>query len=196
MIELLLGYCLGEVFVLGKENEVPWKMRADKEQFVSDYGERLKKKPDFILAEYKGLTAAEMSQLRKKVKEVGFSLKVVKNTLMKIIMGTLTFEAIKEYFKGPTAIIYGGTELNVGAKILAKFSKENEKLQIKAGMLSGSMITAAQVKELATLPSREVLLGKMCGVLNGPITGLAMGLNGIIRSLAIALDAVVKKKEK
>ena len=57
-------------FVLGKENEVPWKKRADKEQFVSDYGERLKKKPDFILAEYKGLTAAEMSQLRKTVREV------------------------------------------------------------------------------------------------------------------------------
>jgi large subunit ribosomal protein L10 len=115
---------------------------------------------------------------------------------MKIVMGTLTFETIKEYFKGPTAIIYGGKELNAGAKILANFSKVNEKLQIKAGMLSGSMITGAQVRELATLPSREVLLGKMCGVLNRPITGLAIGLNGIIKSLATALDAVAKKKEK
>lgn len=172
-----------------------WRARADKESFVKDFTEKLKKNGDFILADYKGLTAKELTELRKKSRETGFSFTVVKNTLMKLILSKKKVEGMDEHFNGPTAIITGEKEIVEGAKLLVDYSREHKAITVKAGMLGGSILNEAQVKELAALPSREVLLGMVAGTFNAPITGIATVLNGIIRGLATALDAVAKSKE-
>lgn len=170
--------------------------RDQKETFVKDYGKKLKEKGDFILADFRGMNAAEMTALRRKVRESSFECKVVKNTLMRKVMDELKVSGIGDFVTGPLAMISGKGELNVGAKTLVNFSKEHENLKIKVGLLGGRMINTAQVKELALLPSREVLIAKVAGALNGPVTKLACGLKGIISGIAIALEGVRKKKEE
>ena len=173
-----------------------WRKREDKERFVKDFGEDLKKKKDFILAEYRGLNAAEMTEIRKKVREGGFKFIVAKNTLMRLLMKEHKLDGVDELLNGPNAVIAGGEELNEGAKILDEFAKEHEALKLKGGYLGDSALSAAQVKSLATLPSKDTLRGILAGVLNGPIRALATSLNGIVRGLATALDAVAKQKEE
>ena len=171
-----------------------WRAKADKESFVKDFGDKLEKNGDFILADYRGLTAKEITELRKQVREGGFKFTVVKNTLMKLLMGKNKIEGMSEIFKDPTAIIEGEGEIATGAKIIVDYSKEHEAIKVKGGLLGGSVLDASQVKALAELPSREVLLGMVAGTMNAPITGLARALNGLIGGLANALDALVKKK--
>lgn len=171
-----------------------WRAKADKEAFVKDFGEQLEKNGDFILADYRGLTAKEITELRKKVREGGFKFTVVKNTLMRLIMGKLKVKGMDEYLNDPTALVNGGGELATGAKILVDYSREHKAIKVKAGMLGGSVLDGAQVRELAALPSREVLIGMVAGAFNAPIGGFATALNSIIRGVATVLDAVCKKK--
>lgn len=173
-----------------------WRLRANKEEFVKDFKGKIKDAGRFILTDYKGLSVKEITELRRKVRESGFEFKVIKNTLMKLVLDNLKIEGMKDNLKGTTAIVVGDSELNDGAKILFDFSKKHDSIKIKAGYLDGDVLSAEQVTTLAKLPSREVLLSMLCRAMNGPITGIATGLNGIIRALATALDAVSKKKEK
>lgn len=171
-----------------------WRAKADKEAFVKDFGKQLEKNGDFIIADYRGLTAKEITELRGKVREGGFRLTVAKNTLVKLIMSKLKVKGMDEYLKGPSALVNGEGEVATGAKILVDYSKEHKAMKVKAGMLGGSVLDAEQVKDLAELPSREVLIGMVAGAFNAPIGGLATALNSIIRGVATALDAVCKKK--
>lgn len=170
-------------------------IRPEKEAAVAELQEKFASAKSVVVVDYRGLTVAQATKLRKQLREQGVELKVVKNTLARIATNNLGFGAINDYLVGTTALAFGLQDAVAPAKVLTDFSKENEKLQIKAGLLEGKVIDDKGVKALAALPSREVLLAQVAGALKSPLQGLAMVLNGPLRKTVYALDAVRKQKE-
>jgi len=120
---------------------------------------------------------------------------VVKNTLLRIASKETDLTGLQEHFKGPLAIALNYSDVVETAKVLIDFAKKNAELEIRAGMLNGKVITSEQLNSLATLPSREILLGKLLSVLIGVQTGLVIVLSAIPRSIVQVLDAYRVKKE-
>ena len=170
--------------------------RARKEGIVQDIKEKLGKSQVVILTDYRGLNVAEITDLRRQLREEGIEFKVVKNTLTKIAAGELGYENLKDHLEGPTAVAFGYHDPVTAAKILAKFAKGNDKLEIKAGLLEGGIIDLEGIRALADLPSREVLLSRVLGVFQSPLTAFASVLQGNIRNLVYVLDAIREQKEK
>jgi large subunit ribosomal protein L10 len=170
--------------------------KARKEGIVQEVKEKLSKSQVVILTDYRGLNVAEITDLRRQLREEGIEFKVVKNTLTKIAAGELGYESLKDHLEGPTAVAFGYQDPVTAAKILAKFAKGNEKLEIKAGMLAGGVIDLEAIRALADLPSREVLLGRVLGAFQSPLTAFAGVLQGNIRNLIQVLNAIREEKEK
>ena len=168
----------------------------NKKVVVGEITEKMKDSKVFIVADYRGLTVAEVTKLRKELRDAGVEFKVMKNTLMNIAANDLGLEGIQDYFKGPTAVAFGADDVVAPAQILSKFAKQYPALEIKAGILEGSFVSASDIKALADLPSREVLLAKLANVMQSPIAGMANVLQGPIRKLGYALVEIQKVKEQ
>jgi len=153
--------------------------------------EKFKAMKGMILAEYHGLSVAEISELRSKLKKQGCEFAVVKNTLSAIALKELGIEAPE--FSGPTAIVFENADTVSPAKTVMDFAKDHAKLVVKAGYLDGKFIDANTVKALSALPSREVLIAKMLGSMNAPISGFVNVLAANLRGLVNVLDAASKK---
>ncbi len=125
-----------------------------------------------LITKYQGLTVAEISELRAQVREVGASFKVTKNRLAKRAIKGTNFEPLSDQFEGPTAICFGMDPVSA-AKVIAKFAKDNEKLEIIGGAFGTTLLDQAQVKQLATMPSLDELRGTIVALLNTPATRLA-----------------------
>lgn len=150
--------------------------------------------PTFVLA-YRGLTVNQVSALRKKVRATSSSYRVVKNRLaLRVIKGT-PYEGLASHFEGPTAIAYSRKDPAALAKALEEFTKENQGLQVKAGLVDGRVIDPQAIKALASLPSREVLVTRLLSVLNGPMVRLVMVMKAPARGLVRALDEIARKKQ-
>ena len=150
--------------------------------------------PTFVLA-YRGLTVNQVSILRKKVRAASSRYRVVKNRLaLRVIKGT-PYEGLAPHFEGPTAIAYSRKDPSSLAKALEEFSKDNQGLQIKAGLIDGRVIDPQTVKTLASLPSREVLVSRLLAVLNGPMVRLVTVMKAPARDIVRALDEIARKKE-
>ncbi len=147
-----------------------------------------------IMADYKGIDVDAMTKLRRKMRDSDSELKVAKNTIIKIAARELAIENVDPYLEGPTALAFGINDPVAPAKVLSEFIKEYKKLEIKAAVLEGQVIDAAQVKALASLPSREVLLAKVLGGMQAPMYGFAGALQGLLRNFVYVLDAVREKK--
>lgn len=147
-----------------------------------------------VVAEIKGLTVAEITALRKKLREVNAEFRVVKNTLIRLAAKDTDFGKLDDYFKGPTAVAFTHGDPVSLAKAMKTFVAGSQKVSLKAGYLDGKALTAKDVEALADVPSREVLLGRLVGSLASPITGLARVLSGPQRKLVYALDAVRNQK--
>jgi large subunit ribosomal protein L10 len=169
-------------------------IKAEKEKVVSEIKEKLERAASFVLVDYRGLNVQEVTELRKKAREVGVEYKVYKNTMMTRAMKELGIEGFEDYLEGPNAIALGYDDPVVTAKVIADFAKGHEKLEIKVGMLENRVIGLEQVKALADLPAKEVLVAQVLGALNAPITGFANVLQGNIRKLVYALDAIREKQ--
>jgi len=157
-------------------------------------GELSSAPPTFVLA-YRGLTVNQVSLLRKKVRAASSRYRVVKNRLaLRVIKGT-PYEGLAPHFEGPTAIAYSGKDPSVLAKALEDFSKDNQGLQVKAGLVDGRVIDPQAVKVLASLPSREVLVTRLLSVLNAPMVRLLTVMKAPARGLVRALDEIGRKKE-
>lgn len=167
-----------------------------KKTVVAEIVEKMKESKSFIVTDYRGLTVAEVTELRNQLREAGVEYKVLKNTLLTIAAKELGYEGIDDYFKGPTAVAFGVEDAVAPAQVLSKFAKDNEKLEIKAGILDGQFINAEEIQALAELPSKEVLLGKLANILQSPIAGMAQVLQGSIRKLVYALAEIQKVKEQ
>ncbi|MEQ8198099.1 MAG: 50S ribosomal protein L10, partial [Clostridiaceae bacterium] len=132
-----------------------------------------------ILADYQGLTVEEDTELRKNLREAGVEYKVYKNSLVTLAAKELGHEGIVQYLEGPVSIAIGYEDVTVPARLLNDFAKGHKKLELKAGLVSGDVYNADQVKQLADIPSKEVLIAKLLGSIKSPLSNLAYLLNAV-----------------
>jgi large subunit ribosomal protein L10 len=165
-----------------------------KKQTVSEIKERFQKARSVVIVENSGLTVAEMTELRAKLRAANVDLKVLKNTLVKIAADEVGLQNTEPYLLGPTAWAFSMQDVVAAPKILLDFAKTHNKLVIKGGVIENMTIAANGVKALADLPPREVLLAQLLGVMQGPLVGMANVLQGPIRKFGYALEALRKEK--
>ncbi len=166
-----------------------------KKQQVSEVKKKLEDAKVSVLFDYRGLTVAEVSDLRNEFRKEDIEYKVIKNNLVERAADDLGLDALKEYLVGPTAIAFSYEDPVKPAKILNEFIKKVKKTQIKAAVLEGTVLNESGVKALAELPSKEVLIAKLLGTMNAPIAGMVGVLSGTLRSLLYTLNAVQEKKQ-
>jgi len=149
-----------------------------------------------LIANFNGLSAAAITELRKKIRETSGLMFVAKNTLMDIAVTDTKHEGIKPYLVKESAFIIAGKDVAAIVKALYDFSNENQQLTIKGGVLNGKLLTKEQVIELAKMPPREVMIVMLLGTMNVPIAGFANVLAGTIRKFMYALNAIKEQKEQ
>jgi len=137
--------------------------RKEKEQVVTDLGDKVKGLQAVVLTNYRGLNVEQMNHLRQRLREEKISYHVVKNTLMKLASKGTDLEKLKDYFEGPTAVAISYGDPILLAKILSEFLKTQTPLEIKVGLIQGRVVRPEELKALATMPSREVLLAQILG---------------------------------
>jgi large subunit ribosomal protein L10 len=148
----------------------------------------------YYFVDYRGLTFAEATELRRRLRKVDADLKVVKNTLGKIAAADAGVEGLDELLAGPTAIAFVHGDPVKVAKTIQDFIKEKKKAAIRGGKLQRSVLTAGDIEALAALPSREQLIAQVVGAIASPLTGLANVLTGPIRGLVVVLAQVQDQK--
>lgn len=161
---------------------------------VAEITADLKAADIYYFVDYRGLTFAEATELRKRLRQVDADFKVVKNTLGKIAAANAGVEGLDELLSGPTAIAYVHGDPAKVAKTIQDFIREKKKAAIRGGKLQRSVLTASQVEALASLPSREQLIAQLVGAIASPLTGLANVLAGPIRGLVVVLGQVQEQK--
>jgi large subunit ribosomal protein L10 len=169
----------------------------EKQQSVAELKEKLSTTKGAVLTNYRGLTVAQDTKLRRKLREAGVEYRVFKNTMTRIAAKEAGIEGLDIYLEGPTAIAISYTDPVAPAKIISEFVKENklQALEVKAGLVEGKVIDASGVKALASLPPREVLIAQVLAGMQAPIAGFVNVLSGTMRNLVYALDAVRQQKE-
>lgn len=170
--------------------------RPEKEAAVAEIQDKLSRSQTVILTDYRGLNVEEITELRKRLREAGVDFKVAKNTLTRLAAKKAKLEEVNTYLEGPTALAFGYDDPVTPAKILSTFAKDHKNLKLKAGLLEGRIIDADAVKELADLPTREVLLGQVAGIFQAPVRNLVTVLSAPIRNLVYVLDAVRREREE
>ncbi len=170
--------------------------RREKEALVADLHEKFKGAKAAILTDFTGLNVEQITQLRRTLKKSAVEYKVVKNTLLRRASHDTDIELLAEYFVGPIAIALAYEDPVAPAKILLEFSKTQPALEIKAGMVAGAVMTPKDIKALASLPSKEVLLARFLSLLKIVPTRLVQTLNNPLRRLVTVLDGAKRAKEK
>ena len=158
------------------------KIIEQKAGVVSEIKEKFKNAKSVVVFDYRGLSVAEVTELRRKLREAGADYKVYKNTLTKRALDELNID-MNEYLAGPSAISFGTDELSI-VKVINDFAKDHNALELKAGIVEGKVANLEDLKRYAAIPSRDMLL-----------TMLAAGLMGTVRDLSICLDLYSKEKE-
>ena len=148
-----------------------------------------------ILVDYKGLNVGKMTDLRAKLREADAKIEVVKNTLLRRACENTDTALLLDLFTGASAIVTSKTDPVAPAKIIVDFAKDNDKLEIKGGVLTGQLLDAEGVKQLAKMPSREELLGKLVCTLNAVPTSFVNVLAGVPRAFVNVLSAIKDQKE-
>jgi large subunit ribosomal protein L10 len=167
----------------------------EKKRIVGELHEKFANAAVVILTDYKGLDVTTMNQLRKKLREAEVEYQVVKNSLMVRASEETGVALIKESFKGPSAIALGYNDPVAPAKVLTDFAKENDKLEIKVGVMQDKVLDLDSIKALSSLPSREQLLGQVLSAMNGVPTALVRALNDVPCRLLNVLNAIKEQKE-
>lgn len=160
------------------------KVLVKKQQIVAEVADKLKANVSTVLADYRGLNVAEVTELRKQLREAGVEFEVIKNTLTRRAATEAELSELNEFLTGPTAIAFSKEDPVVAAKILTQFAKKATALEVKGGVVEGKVIGFDEMKALAELPSREGLLSMLLSVLQAPM-----------RNVALAVKAVAEQKE-
>ncbi|MCM1106112.1 MAG: 50S ribosomal protein L10 [Blautia sp.] len=150
-----------------------------KQPIVQEISDTIKGAQSVVVVDYRGLSVAEDTQLRRQLREAGVSYKVYKNTLVYRAVEGTEFESLRDVLEGPSAFAVSTDDATAPARILAEFAKKAPKLEMKAGVVEGSFYDAEGMKAIAKVPGREVLLSKLLGSLQSPVTNLARVLNQI-----------------
>lgn len=144
-----------------------------KAPIVQEISDSIKDAQSVVIVDYRGLTVAEDTQLRKQLREAGVTYKVYKNTFMNFAFKGTEFESLSGVLEGPNAIAISTTDATAPARIIAEFAKKAPKLEIKAGVVEGNFYDAEGMKAISAIPSREVLLSKLLGSMQSPIANFA-----------------------
>jgi large subunit ribosomal protein L10 len=171
--------------------------RDQKATAVAQIAEQIQESEAVFAIDYRGITVAQVAELRGRLHEADATFRVVKNTLTERAADQADAEALKSLLEGPTALTFVRGDAAAAAKAIADFQRSSggELLPFKGGLMNGDALDAAQITAISRLPSRQVLYGQLVGVVASPITGLARSLNGLVSGLAIALGGVLEKKE-
>jgi len=153
-------------------------IRSEKEAVIGEVTELAAKAQTLVMAEYRGITVADMTRLRSNARSQGVNLSVLKNTLARRAVSGSSFEVVSDQMTGP--LIYGfSVDAVAAAKVVSDFAKSNDKLVIRGGVFAGKALDVNGVKQLANIPSKEVLLAQLCGLLKSPISRTAVVLGAL-----------------
>ena len=166
-----------------------------KQPVVQEISERIQGAQSIVLVDHRGLTVEQDTQLRRELREAGVSYKVYKNTMMNFAFKGTEFEGLSQYLEGPSAMAVSTTDATAPARILAKFAKTADKLEIKAGVVEGTVYDAAGIAVIANIPSREELISKLLGSLQSPITNFARVMNQLAEKGGAAACAAPAAEE-
>ena len=172
------------------------KILSEKQAIVADLTEKIQGAAGGVLVDYKGITVAEDTALRAEMRKNGVDYAVVKNTLTRFAVKNAGLEELSSVLEGTTSLAVSATDPVAPARVVSEFSKKmnGEKFIVKAGFVDGKVISVDEVKALADLPSKEVLLSMLLSAMQGPVRGLAVSLDATISGLARALQAVADHK--
>lgn len=160
------------------------KVLEQKRQVVSEVKEKLNASVSTVVTDYRGLTVAEVTELRKQLREAGVDYQVLKNTLVRRATEEVGLTEIDQFLTGPTAIAFSQEDVIAPAKVLYNFAKEHKNLEIKGGIIEGRLMNSDEMKQIASLPSREGLISMLLSVLQAPL-----------RNFAYVVKAVAEKEE-
>lgn len=172
------------------------KNHESKAQVVAQIKEKLEQSQSVVIVDYRGLTVEEDTDLRRQLRQAGVEYKVLKNTLIQRAANELGIKGLDEHLNGPTAVAFGVSDPVAPAKVITEYINKTKKMTVKCGILDGEAIDPARVQALADLPSKEVLVAKMLGSMQSPISGLVSVLGGTVRALLYAIKAVIEQQEK
>jgi large subunit ribosomal protein L10 len=169
--------------------------REQKAVAIAEIAHNIDESDAIFAVDYRGITVAQVAELRGRLREADATFKVVKNSLTERAADQVGVETLKEYLTGPTALTFVRGDIALAAKAVADFGRANQMLPFKGGLMEGAPLEVEQIRSLSRLPSREVLYGQLVGVVASPVSGLVRTLNALVGGLAVALGGVREKKE-
>jgi large subunit ribosomal protein L10 len=169
--------------------------RAHKVEVVAEVKTRIGEATASIVSEYRGLTTAELAELRESLSAVGGDYRIFKNTLVRLAIDGGDYQPLWEYLSGPSALTFVQGDISAVAKALRDFSRANPLLVIKGGLADGSLLSTSDLAALADLPPREVLLARLAGALAAPMQQMAGLLQALPRNMAYGISALIEQRE-
>lgn len=166
-----------------------------KQHMMSEMKVAIEKRPNIFITNYMGLSTGELESLRKDMDKTSATYFVVKNSFTRKVFEELKYQDALGVLEGGVGLGLAGEDIVTVAKVLSKFSKDHDKLKIKAAIFDGMFVTAEKVQEIASLPAREVLLARVVRGMKAPITGLVLVLGGALRKFVYCVDAIKRSKE-
>lgn len=167
--------------------------KAQKTDTVADLSDRFSRASLALVSEYKGMTAAESSELRRRLRAVRGELRVAKNTLVRRAIRDTNFAALDDQLGGPVGVIFSFEDPIAVAKTVTSFKEAGEKFKLRGGVMDGQPLSREQVQDLANMPPKEVVMGQLLGLLQAPASALVRLLNEPGSALARVIDAIGKK---
>jgi large subunit ribosomal protein L10 len=161
---------------------------------VAELHEKFARAVSAVLADFRGLTVQEITDLRQQLRDASLELAVVKNTLARLAVQETPFERLSPYLKGPTSITLSYRDTVSPAKILSAYVKKQPKLAVRAGLFEGEIVPAEKIAEIADLPPRDVILAQALAAMQGPLAGLVWTLQGVLSTFIGTLQAIHDKK--
>jgi large subunit ribosomal protein L10 len=170
------------------------KVLEEKQAKIAALSASMKDYKSIVLVDHRGLTVEEDTQLRTELRKAGVQYSVIKNTIIRFAAKENGMDDLVPYLEGPTALAIGKADEITAAKVLNEFAKKHPKLELKAGLVEGRVMDVKGVQALAELPPKNVLIARALGGFKAPINGLVNVLNGNIRGLVVALNAIKEQK--
>jgi large subunit ribosomal protein L10 len=164
--------------------------KARKQEAVDALVARLTASPNLYLTDFTGIAVKPMTELRRRLRRAGVDYVVVKNTLALRALAAASLGGLEDVLRGPTGVVLAGSDPLTAAKVLTEFQREHERLAVKAGLVDGRPVSAAEVARLAALPPRAELLGQLAGAFQAPLQSFASALSGLLLQFVGALEAL------
>ena len=170
--------------------------KLTKEKMVKELLSDIKERPNFFITNYMGSSVADLENVRKSLRAPGGAYVVVKNSILNVVLDELKIDGAKDLVSSGVGVSLSGDDVIATTKVLVNFSKTHEKFKIKGAYIDGKLLGVDKIKEMASLPYKEVLLARVVGGMKAPITGFVMVLGGVIRKFVYVMDAVKVAREK